>query len=81
MATDSSVRSQTDARKVRAVKECKPPGSRDGVRNFLGMIGLTGRDVPCTWGTEEDAALQKLKDSITNDDTMAFFSIRESRSL
>ena len=80
---------------VRAVKEYKPPGSRDEVRSFLGMIGylskfipryavltapltrLTGQDVPFTWGTEEDAAFQKLKDSITNDDTMTFFDPRK----
>ena len=29
--------------------------------------------MPFTWGTEEDAAFEKLKDSITNDDTLAFF--------
>ena len=81
--------------KVRAVNECKPPGSRDENRSFLGMTGylskfipryavltaplrrLTVCDVPFTWGAKEDAAFQKLKDSITNDDTMAFFDPRK----
>ena len=77
--------------KVRAVKECTPPRTREEVRSFLGMIGylskfipqyailtaplrrLTGQDVVFTWGHEEDQAFRKLKDSITNDDTMAYF--------
>ena len=81
--------------KVIAVKECKPPGSRDEVKSFLGMIGylakfipcysvltaplrrLTSQDVPFSWGPEEDVAFQKLKDSITSDDTMAFFDPRK----
>ena len=81
--------------KVVAVKECKPPGSRDEVKSFLGMIGylakfiprysvltaplrrLTSQDIPFSWGPEEDAAFQKLKDSITSDDTMAFFDPRK----
>lgn len=81
--------------KVRAVKECSPPESKEEVRSFLGMIGylskfipryavltaplrrLTGQDVLFTWGPEEKAAFQKLKDSITSDDTMAFFNPRK----
>ena len=81
--------------KVIAVKECKPPGSRDEVKSFLGMIGylsnfipcysvltaplrrLTSQDVPFSWGPEEDAAFKRLKDSITSDDTMAFFDPRK----
>ena len=77
--------------KVKAVKDCKPPESRDAVKSFLGMIGylskfipryavltaplrrLTGKDIPFSWGPEEDAAFQKLKDSITCDDTMSYF--------
>jgi cleavage and polyadenylation specificity factor subunit 1 len=79
--------------KIRAVKECKAPESRDAVRSFLGMIGyqilsnfipryevltaplrsLTGQNVPFHWGHEEDMAFQKLKDSITNKNTMVFF--------
>ena len=34
---------------------------------------LTGQEVVSTWGDEEDQAFRKLKDSITNDDTMADF--------
>ena len=81
--------------KVIAVKECKPPGSRDEVKSFLCMIGylakfnpcysvltaplrrLTSQDVPFSWGPGEDAAFKKLKDSITSDDTMAFFDPRK----
>ena len=80
--------------KVRAVKECKPPGSRDEVKSFLGMIGylskfipryavltaplrMTGQNVPFTWGPEEETAFQRLKDSITSEDTMAFFDPRK----
>ena len=77
--------------KVRAVKECKPPKTREEVGSFLGMVGylskfipqyailtaplrrLTGQDVPFTWGQEEERAFKKLKDSITDDDTMAYF--------
>ena len=81
--------------KVKAVKDCKPPESRDAVKSFLGMIGylskfipryavltaplrrLTGKDIPFSWGPEEDAAFQKLKDSITCDDTMSYFDPRK----
>ena len=81
--------------KVKAVKDCKPPQSRDEVKSFLGMIGylskfipryavltaplrrLTGHDVPFSWGPEEDAAFQNLKDSITCDDTMSYFDPRK----
>ena len=77
--------------KVRAVKECTPPRTREEVRSFLGMIGylskfipqyailiapfrrLTGQGVVFTWGDEEDQAFRELKDSITNDDTIAYF--------
>ena len=38
---------------------------------------LTGQDVRFAWGHEEDAAFQKLKDSITNDDTMGYFDPRK----
>ena len=38
---------------------------------------LTSHDVPFSWGPEEDAAFQKLKDSITSDYTMAFFDPRK----
>ena len=38
---------------------------------------LTSQDVPFSWGPEEDAAFKKLKDSITSDDTMAFFDPRK----
>ena len=80
--------------KVKAVKECKPPESREEVRSFLGMIGylskfipryavltaplrrLTGKEIPFSWGPDEQAAFQKLKDSITSEDTMAFFNPR-----
>ena len=34
---------------------------------------LTGQDVPFSWGPDKDKAFQDLKDSITCDDTMAFF--------
>ena len=34
---------------------------------------LTSQDVPFSWGPEEDAAFKRLKDSITSDDTMAFW--------
>ena len=80
--------------KLKAVKECKPPESREEVRSFLGMIGylskfipsyvvltaplrrLTGKEIPFSWGRDEQAALQKLKDSITSEDTMTFFDLR-----
>ena len=32
--------------KVKAVKECQPPGSRDEVRSFLGMIGYLSKFIP-----------------------------------
>ena len=38
---------------------------------------LTGKDVPFRWGAEENAAFQKLKNSITNENTMAFFDPRK----
>ena len=41
---------------------------------------LTRKDVPFAWGPEEDAAFQKLKNSITNDDTMAYLT-PENQSL
>ena len=34
---------------------------------------LTGQDVLFDWGHGEDQAIKRLKDSITNDDTMAYF--------
>ena len=34
---------------------------------------LTGQDVLFEWGHGEDQAFKRLKDSITNDDTMAYF--------
>ena len=40
---------------------------------------LISHDVPYSWGIEEDAAFQKLKDSITSDDTMAFFDPRKPK--
>ena len=33
--------------KVIAVKECKPPGSRDEVKSFPGMIGYLSKFIPC----------------------------------
>ena len=80
---------------VKAVKDSKPPESRDAVKSYLGMIGylsksipryavltaplrrLTGKDIPFSWGPEEDADLQKWKDSITCDDTMSYFDPRK----
>ena len=38
---------------------------------------LTGKDIPFSWGPEEDEAFQKLKDSITCDDTMSYFDPRK----
>ena len=38
---------------------------------------LTGKEVPFSWGPEEEKAFKVLKDSITNDDTMAFFNPRK----
>ncbi|XP_045187538.2 uncharacterized protein K02A2.6-like [Mercenaria mercenaria] len=81
--------------KVRAVKECKAPESREEVRSFLGMIGylskfipryavltaplrrLTRKEIPFSWGPEEENAFQTLKNSITNENTMAFFNPRK----
>ena len=34
---------------------------------------LTRNDVPFSWGPEEKTAFEKLKASITSEDTMAFF--------
>ena len=34
---------------------------------------LTSHDVAFSWGPEEGTAFQKLRDSVTSDDTMAFF--------
>ena len=34
---------------------------------------LTRQDVPFSWGPEENTAFEKLKASITSDDTMAIF--------
>ena len=42
---------------------------------------LSGQDLPFTWGQEEEAAFQKLKDSITSDDTMVFFIPRKPITL
>ena len=38
---------------------------------------LTGKYVPFAWGPEEDAAFQRLKNNITNDDTMTYFDPRK----
>ena len=38
---------------------------------------LAGNDVPFSWGPEEDAAFQNLKDSITCDDKMTYFDPRK----
>ena len=38
---------------------------------------LTRQDVPFSWGPEENTAFEKLKASITSDDTMAFFDPRK----
>ena len=88
--TDEGLKPTED--KVKAVKDCTAPESKEEVRSFLGMIGylskfipryavlteplrrLTGKDVPFSWGPEEQVAFKKLKDSITNEDTMAFFN-------
>lgn len=32
--------------KVRAVKECKPPGSKETIKSFLGMIGYLSKFIP-----------------------------------
>ena len=38
---------------------------------------LTGQDIPFAWGPEEAETFQTLKDSITYEDTMAFFDPRK----
>ena len=43
---------------VRAVKQCKPPGSRDEVRSFLGMIGYLSKFIP--WYAVLTAPLRRL---------------------
>ena len=80
--------------KVKAVKQCKPPESKEAVRSFLGMIGylskfiprysiltaplrmLTKKEVPFVWKQEQQEAFQELKDSITDENTIAFFDPR-----
>ena len=77
--------------KVRAVKNCNPPQSKEAVRSFLGMTGylskfipryptltapfreLTRTDVKIKWGPQEMEAFNKLKNSITSEDVMAYF--------
>ena len=80
--------------KVKAVKQCKPPESKEDVRSFPGMIGylskfiakyvilmaplrmLTKKEVPFVWKQEQKEAFKKLKDSITDENTIAFFDLR-----
>ena len=77
---------------VKAVKDWKPPESKDEVKSFLVMIGYLSKfipryavltaprlteNVPFSWGPEEDEAFQNLKDSITSDDTMVYFDPRK----
>ena len=80
--------------KVKAVKQCKPPESKEAVRSFLGMIGylskfiprysiltaplrmLTKKEVPFVWKQEQQEAFQELKDSITDENMIAFFDPR-----
>ena len=38
---------------------------------------LTRKDVPFSWGPEEKTAFERLKASITSDNTMAFFDPRK----
>ena len=38
---------------------------------------LTRKDVPFSWGPEEKTALERLKASITSENTMAFFDPRK----
>ncbi|CAG2202522.1 unnamed protein product [Mytilus edulis] len=87
--TKDGLKPTTD--KVKAVKDCKAPESKEAVRSFLGMIGylskfiprytvltaplreLTKKEVKFKWGKQENEAFKTLKDSITDEKTMAFF--------
>ena len=77
--------------KVKAIKECERPETKEAVKSFLGMTGylskfipryasltaplrrLTQEQVRFSWGNEEQRAFDKLKDSISGDNTMIYF--------
>ena len=72
--------------KVKAIKECSPPESKEAVRSFLGMDGYLDNYIsnyaaiaaPLYQLTrkeeeEEENAFRKIQDTISNDKTMAFF--------
>ena len=79
------------AEKVKAVKECAAPKSKEEVRSSLGMAGyldnfidnyatiaaplyqLTRNETKFHWGKQEDDAFTKIKNSISEDTTMAYF--------
>ena len=77
--------------KVREVKECGVPESKEAVRSFLGMAGyldnfinnyaaiaaplrrLTRGETKFQWGKREEQAFEKIKESISDSKTMAYF--------
>ena len=77
--------------KVRAVKECGVPKSKEAVHSFLGMASyldnfinnyaaiaaplrqLTRGETKFQWGKREEQAFEKIKESISDSKTMAYF--------
>ena len=78
--------------KIKAVREAGRPEDKTAVKSFLGMIGylfipnyatmtaplrnLTRKDADFKWGTYEQKAFDKLKQSITEDTTLNAFQCK-----
>ena len=58
MNTDSQAEDSNQL-KVKAVKDCKPPQSRDEVKSFLGMIGYLSKFIPHSYAVLA-ASLRRL---------------------
>ena len=73
-----------DGLKPSPVKECGVPGNKEAVRNFLGMASYldnfiknyaaTREETKFYWGKQEETAFVKIQDSISSEETMAFFN-------
>ena len=78
-------------KKVRALKECGEPSSKEGVRSFLQIVGYMSRFIQNSaqiaaplrqltkststfqWRSQEQEALDSLKDSLTEQTTLSYF--------
>ena len=77
--------------KVAAVRNACPPTSVGEVRSFVRLVQYCGRfipdlatvsePVPCTWETEQQQALDRLKAYITDGETLANFDPVFEKSL